>query len=126
MIDPRPDTADESAETLVAELFDVIDGCRWNELGSVFADECTYCRPGYDPLVSLPRVEQFYRRERIIDSGRHQIEHIVSDTHTVACWGRFVGTSRKGESLNEEFADVYRVREGKIVFRKTYFFRAAI
>ncbi|MEU5980026.1 nuclear transport factor 2 family protein [Streptomyces sp. NPDC047315] len=126
MVSPSPNTTDESPEKLVGELFDVIDGCRWNELGTVFGNECTYCRPGYEPLVGLPRVEHFYRRERIIASGRHQVDHVVSDTDTVACWGRFVGTSRTGQPLSEEFADVYRVREGKIVFRKTFFFRAAI
>jgi ketosteroid isomerase-like protein len=119
-------STEDSAQLLVAELFDVIDGRRWNELGAIFAEECTYLRPGYEPLVGLPRVDQFYRKERNIASGRHQVEHVVSDLGTVTCWGRFVGTSRTGQPLDEEFVDVYRVREGKIIFRKTYFFRPAI
>jgi len=121
-----PVSTQDSAELLVAELFDVIDGRRWSELGALFAEECTYCRPGYDPLVGLAQLDRFYRTERNIASGRHQVEQVVSDLGTVTCWGRFVGTSRTGQHLDEEFIDVYRVRDGKIAFRKTYFYRPAI
>jgi ketosteroid isomerase-like protein len=115
-----------TAEQLVTELFEIIDGRRWDELGSVFADDCVYSRPGYEPLAGLARIQRFYRHERIVAAGGHRIEHTVSDLGTAACWGTFVGESRSGQPLHEGFADTYQVRDGKIVYRRTYFYRAAI
>jgi ketosteroid isomerase-like protein len=115
-----------SADRLVTELFEIIDGCRWPELASVFAAECVYDRPGYEPLVGLRSIERFYRNERIVGSGRHEVVHIVSDLGAAACWGRFTGVSRGGQPLDERFADTYQVAEGKIVRRQTYFYRPAI
>jgi ketosteroid isomerase-like protein len=115
-----------SAEQLVSELFGIIDGRRWDELGSVFAGDCVYNRPGYEPIVGLDRIQQFYRQERIVASGEHKIEHTVSDLGTVVCWGTFVGESKAGQPLKEDFADTYEVRDGKILHRRTYFYRAGI
>jgi ketosteroid isomerase-like protein len=118
--------ATRSADKLITELFDIIDGCRWEELGSVFAEDCVYSRPGYEPIVGLAQVRRFYQQERIVASGGHAVECTVSDVGAAACWGRFHGTSKTGDELDEGFADTYRVRDGKIVFRKTYFYRAAM
>jgi uncharacterized protein len=115
-----------TATDLVTELFDVIDGRRWDDLDVVFAADSVYDRPGYEPLVGLDAIRRFYRNERIIGSGRHFVVHIVSDLGAAACWGRFVGASRTGQPLDEEFADAYMVQGGKIVHRKTYFHRPAI
>ncbi|XRQ09026.1 nuclear transport factor 2 family protein [Actinomadura welshii] len=119
-------TPTRTAEQLVTELFDIIDGRRWDELGSVFADDCVYRRPGYEPIVGLARLQHFYRHERIVASGEHSIEHTVSDLGTVVCWGTFTGESEAGRPLDEGFADVYRVRDGKIAQRRTYFYRPGI
>jgi ketosteroid isomerase-like protein len=115
-----------SAAEIVTDLFDIIDGCRWDDLDAVFAVDSVYDRPGYDPLVGLDGIRRFYREERIIASGRHLVVHIVSDLGAAACWGRFIGASRTGQPLDEEFADAYTVRGGKIAHRKTYFHRPAI
>lgn len=121
-----PTTLTRSAESLVTELFSIIDAARWDDLGRVFAEDCEYDRPGYEPLRGLARIERFYRVERVIASGCHHVLHIVSDLEAAACWGRFTGTSRSGEALDEQFADTYTVRDGRIVGRRTYFFRPAI
>jgi ketosteroid isomerase-like protein len=115
-----------SAEELVSTLFSIVDAGQWDELGTVFAEDCVYSRPGYEPLVGLARVREFYRHERIIAGGRHHVERVVSDVGAAACWGQFTGVSRSGQPLDEQFADTYQVRDGKIVFRQTYFYRAAI
>jgi ketosteroid isomerase-like protein len=119
-------SAIRTAEQLVTELFGIIDGCRWDELGSVFADDCIYNRPGYEPIVGLARIQQFYRQERIVASGEHRIENTVSDLGTVACWGTFVGDSNTGQPLKIDFADIYQVHDGKILYRRTYFYRPGI
>ena len=115
------------ARELVARLFGVIDGARFDDLGTVFADAAVYERPGYEPLQGLPRIEHFYRHERVIGAGRHEVEDVTcSEAGHVACFGTFRGQSREGAPLEERFADVYRVEAGKIVRRTTYFFRPAI
>lgn len=115
-----------SAEALVTELFTIIDDARWDDLGRVFAEDCVYERPGYEPLHGQARLERFYRTERIIAAGRHEVLRIVSDLDSAACWGRFTGTSRDGAPLDEGFADTYTVRDGRITARRTYFYRPAI
>ncbi|WP_329314352.1 nuclear transport factor 2 family protein [Streptomyces sp. NBC_01262] len=115
-----------SAENLVTELFSIIDGCRWDDLPGVFAPDCVYDRPGYEPLIGLARIQLFYREERVIGSGSHHVLHVVSNLEAAACWGRFTGVSKIGHPLDEEFADTYTVRNSRIVHRQTYFYRPAI
>ena len=115
------------ARALVSRLFGVIDGAQFDDLGDVFAEEAVYERPGYEPLQGLPRIERFYRHERVIGSGQHQVEDVTcSDLGSVVSYGVFRGESRDGAPLEERFADVYRVQSGKILRRTTYFFRPAI
>jgi Ketosteroid isomerase-related protein len=118
--------AGRTAGQLVNILFDIIDNRRWDELSEVFAEDGVYGRPGYEPLVGLAEIERFYRFERIIGSGRHQIEQVVSDLGSAACWGWFTGEDKEGGTLSEGFADTYRVADGKITRRTTYFYRPAI
>ncbi|MEV6766733.1 nuclear transport factor 2 family protein [Streptomyces sp. NPDC051105] len=118
--------AQRTAEQLINELFDVIDNRRWDQLSRVFAEDGVYERPGYEPLVGLAAIQHFYRYERVVDQGRHDVEHVVSDLGTAACWGRFTGMDRSGRPLDEAFADAYAVTEGKIKHRVTYFYRPAI
>ncbi|MFD0367358.1 nuclear transport factor 2 family protein [Streptomyces sp. NPDC059071] len=107
-------------------LFAIIDGRRWNELGRVFAADCVYHRPGYPALVGLADIERFYREERIIESGSHRVEEVMAGDDSLACWGSFQGLSRAGERLDERFSDHYRIDDGLISARRTYFYRAAI
>jgi ketosteroid isomerase-like protein len=115
-----------SATDLITDLFSIIDGEEWERLPTVFTTDCVYLRPGYEPYEGLDRLVQFYRDERIIGEGRHEVEFVVSDIGVAACWGRFRGRSRTGEPLDEAFADTYQIRAGKIAHRRTFFYRAAI
>lgn len=115
-----------TAERLVADLFTVIDERRWDDLSDVFAPNCVYARPGYEPLTGLADIEHFYRHTRIISAGQHHVERVVSDLGSAACWGRFTGQDHSGNQLEESFADTYLVQNGMVVHRTTYFFRAAI
>jgi uncharacterized protein len=119
-------TIQRSAEQLVAELFQIIDAREWDRLGTVFTDDCVYWRPGYEPCVGLDRIEHFYRYERIIAAGAHEVECVASDIGAAACWGRLRGENHSGAKLDERFADTYQLRDGKIAVRRTFFFRAAI
>ena len=114
------------SDDIVKRLFESVDSRDWDGLCDAFCDDVVYERPGYAPLVGLDRVLQFYREERVIASGRHELEHVVGDEGSGACWGRFVGIHKNGSGLSERFADVYTFERGKIKTRKSYFFRPAI
>jgi ketosteroid isomerase-like protein len=118
--------ATRPAALLVAALFEVVDGRLWADLDTVFAEDCVYHRPGYEPLVGLARIRRFYQEERIIASGRHQVVGVLGEGGSMACWGRFQGLSHSGQAIDEGFADAYRVQAGRITDRRTYFYRAAI
>ncbi|MEW1902939.1 nuclear transport factor 2 family protein [Streptomyces sp. NPDC057242] len=115
-----------TADSLVARLFQVVDSRTWDDLGEVFADDAVYERPGYPALEGLDRIRHFYEHERIIASGAHEVDQVTGGLAAAACWGRFRGASRDGTALDEGFADTYLVRDGKIAYRRTYFYRAAI
>lgn len=110
----------------IETLLRIIDSGEFSKLGSVLHSDICYFRPGYAPLQGIDRVLSFYRDERVIASGVHHIETIIVDHAAAACRGRFVGRSRDGRELDEEFADVYRFAGDQIIHRQTYFFRPAI
>jgi len=107
-------------------MFSAIDAQQFDTLHEFFTSDVVYERPGYPPIRGLPALEHFYRNVRIIDSGCHDLWHVVGDPVAAACWGRFTGRSRQGDPLDERFADVYELRDGKIALRATHFYRAAI
>lgn len=108
---------------VVVALFAIIDGARWDELGSVLTADCVVERPGAPPLVGLDRISRFYRHERPIAAGRHEVERVIGASDAAACWGLFTGVSREGRRVQERFAEAYRVRDGKIARRTTYLYR---
>ncbi|MFF7636874.1 nuclear transport factor 2 family protein [Kitasatospora sp. NPDC008050] len=115
-----------SADSLVRQLFHIVDTRDWEELSEVFAEDAVYERPGYEPLKGLTRISHFYTHERIIASGRHAVDHVTAGHEAAACWGRFRGESNTGDLLDEQFADTYVLVDGKIAHRKTFFYRPAI
>ena len=110
----------------IEKLLRVIDAGSFDDLTRIFHPDICYARPGYQPIRGLARVLFFYTHERIIASGVHHIQSIVTELSAGACWGRFIGRSKDGKQLDESFADVYRFEDGLIVERQTYFYRPAI
>lgn len=120
-------TSDPSIDSIrIQALFSAIDQGKFETLSDFFAPRIVYERPGYQALRGLEAVLHFYRHVRIVKSGRHKLARVVVGPDAAACWGRFTGTSRDGQVLDERFADVYELTEGLIVHRTTYFFRGAI
>jgi hypothetical protein len=76
--------------TLVIELFSAVDSSHWEALADIFHSNIVYERPGYNPFVGIDRLLKFYQMERVIASGKHQIEHITIDGSYGACWGDFL------------------------------------
>jgi len=114
------------ANTLVHDLFRVIDARDFEGLRDVCHPEIVYERPGYEAFVGIDRLLKFYREERVIASGGHHLTAVLVDESFGACWGRFLGEHRDGSALDVEFADTYEIEDGKIRRRKSFFYRPAV
>jgi ketosteroid isomerase-like protein len=115
-----------SQRETVQEYFRCVDAGDVEALLAVFADDAVYERPGYPPLEGIARIRAFYEGERVIDHGAHDVEGIVVEGDHAAAWGSFRGVSRAGAALEERWSDVYRFADGRIVYRRSHFFRPAV
>jgi ketosteroid isomerase-like protein len=113
-------------EHLVLRLFTLIDGQKWEALPELFTPAVCYERPGYAPICGIPSLLSFYRSERVVADGRHEIHGCLGSGGEASCWGEFSGISRSGQPLRETFADWYWISSGQISRRKTFFYRPAI
>ena len=120
------DEATVAPGDLIRQMFAAIDSQSWERLLDCFTQDAIYERPGYPALCGKSALLEFYCKTRIIGKGLHRIEHIVAGPADAACWGHFSGIARDGRALEERFADVYTLRDGRIAFRRTHFFRPAI
>jgi uncharacterized protein len=114
------------SEQTIHDLFRAVDARDWEAMQPFFCEDVVYERPGYDPIVGIENLLHFYKHVRIIASGNHQLERVVVAGDGGSCWGRFVGVSKEGATLDERFADVYVFHNGKIKQRRSYFFRPAV
>jgi ketosteroid isomerase-like protein len=110
----------------IRAYFDAVDANDFVRVLEQFDPDAVYERPGYPPLEGRDRLRTFFIEERIIATGRHDIEGIVVDGEQVTAWGSFTGTSRTGGALNEGWCDVYQFHDGRIARRRTYFYRPAV
>lgn len=116
----------KDVRTVVGAYFAAVDANDFDALLELFDDDIVYERPGYEPMRGKDRLRQFFTTERVIASGKHQIEDILAVGDKATAWGSFQGTSHDGNTLSEKFCDVYEFRNQRIYRRSTYFFRAAV
>jgi uncharacterized protein len=126
MTNARSDEQCPETAAQVTTLFAAVDERRWDDLHCVFHRDIVYERPGYEPFVGIDAVLRFYSDERVIATGRHIVEHVLTGETTVACFGRLIGTSRTGQPLDEPFADLYEFEGCLIRRRRSFFYRPAI
>ena len=108
------------------DLYRTIDARDWSALETLLHPDVVYERPGYDPLVGRERVMRFYREERVVASGQHDVYGVLRERDIAACWGRMRGTLRDGSAADVQFADVYSFESGAIRTRRSYFFSPAV
>ncbi|TFV31304.1 hypothetical protein E4K10_01105 [Streptomyces sp. T1317-0309] len=65
-------------ERLVQRLFTVIDEEHWDALPQLFTESVRYERPGYPPICGIYALTTFYRNERVVAHGRHEIHGCLS------------------------------------------------
>lgn len=108
------------------QLFMAIDGRDWHALEVMLDPAVTYERPGYAPLIGMERVMQFYRHERIIQSGRHEIKGMIEGHDGLSYFGRFRGKSKTGAPLDVSFCDFCSFKDDLLHHRRTFFYVPAI
>ncbi|RNH93527.1 nuclear transport factor 2 family protein [Micromonospora aurantiaca] len=110
-------------ETRVRSYYDLVDRGDITRLVQLFAEDAVYQRPGYPPIRGRGELERFYREERVIKSGRHTVESVMSSPSRVAVTGSFAGTLHGGQDVTLRFADFFNFGDdGKFSRRDTYFF----
>ncbi|MET7309340.1 nuclear transport factor 2 family protein [Streptomyces sp. NPDC005571] len=112
--------------TVVSDYYRNIDQGDVAAALACFAEDAVYRRPGYSEFVGLPAINEFYRADRVISAGQHDLESVVEDAETVAVRGSFTGTSHDGDPLEVRFADFWRFSGRVVVERNTYFDVAAV
>ncbi len=106
----------------IVELFKAVDDGLWSDLLSFYHPECRYERPGFERLVGLAELSEFYRSSRPIHSGIHTIDTLIGDGDEVCAVGRFDGLMKTGALISLRFADRYRFEGDLIIERTTYFY----
>jgi ketosteroid isomerase-like protein len=112
---------------LVQHYYAQVDRGDVDEVAALFEVDAEYFRPGYAGLSGREAIRSFYANDRIIESGAHSIESIISDSGAVVVEGSFKGTLRGGTDTEVRFADFFRPGpNGLIKKRRTYFYTALV
>jgi ketosteroid isomerase-like protein len=120
-------SAERHLSAIVAAYYQDIDRQDVDAALACFTSDAVYRRPGYEALTGIDAIANFYRSQRVIGRGRHDIESIVEGVAEVAVRGSFRGESRAGDALAVRFADFWCFSdERRVVERNTYFDAAAV
>lgn len=113
-------------KAFVLQMFEAIDGAHWDRLPEFFHPEVSYDRPGYPTIRGFADLDDFYRRRRVIRSGRHAVDEVVIDGDQAVAMGELTATLDDGRDVRLRFADAYRFADGKVAYRRTYFDTPAV
>lgn len=109
--------------SLVQRYYRLVDERDISGLVSLFEPTAEYYRPGYEKLSGHADLENFYRAERVIESGRHTLSKIISEGREVAVHGTFDGVLRNGDKVAIRFADFFTTTSsGTFSLRETFFY----
>ena len=112
---------------LVQKYYAEVDKGDVEAVVALFEVDAEYFRPGYAQMSGRNAIKSFYVDDRIIESGVHTVESMVSDPATVAVEGSFRGTLRGGTEAEVLFADFFQLGpNGLIKKRRTYFYAPLI
>ena len=114
------------AESTVIAYYAAVDEGDTEGLVQLFDQDATYNRPGYDPIIGRTALTEFYNGTRVIASGDHTLNTVLSDESQVAVAGTFNGRLKDGREITQNFADFFLFAGDLIVQRQTYFDAPAI
>jgi ketosteroid isomerase-like protein len=116
-----------SAVENVRTYYELVDRGRIDELLNLFAEDSVYERPGYPPMRGRQALEDFYRKTRIIEDGRHMLTSVTQEGDSIAVTGRFEGELKNNSQVSLEFADFFDMDpKGTFRHRKTFFFTSMV
>jgi ketosteroid isomerase-like protein len=113
--------ATATLESIVRSYYDHVDAHRLEELLALFDEEIVYERQGTPLIVGIAALRRFYEQERIIDSGVHTLDQVLTGADWVAVRGRFDGRLRDGQQVRIRFTDWHHFRNGRIIRRESLF-----
>lgn len=93
-------------------------------LVGLFAEDAVYHRPGYPALRGHDALRGFYRDERVIERGRHELETVLVHGSRVGVHGTFRGVLRDGREVSLRFADFFELTPAVTFARRDTFFFA--
>jgi uncharacterized protein YciI/ketosteroid isomerase-like protein len=108
-------------EALVRTYYKTVDTAGPDDVVALFAPHAVYRRPGYDDFRGREALLEFYGGDRVITHGAHSLDTLLVTGDSVAVEGQFAGTLRSDAEVSLRFADFFRVADGLIVERNTYF-----
>lgn len=113
-------------EEIVRKMFTLIDGCQFEALEQLMHPDAVYERPGYEPFDGIGEIVDFYQNRRVIRDGRHHIiDFVCSGSSAMAC-GHFKGRKRDESAVDIHYAEIYRFKDDKIAYRRSYFYTPAV
>jgi len=113
-------------EKLVRKMFSAIDACRFEELAELMHPDAVYERPGYQAFSGIGQIVDFYQNQRVIRDGCHAILDFVDDAGSAMSCGHFLGRKRDDSAVDIHYAEIYRFRDGRIAYRRSYFYTPAV
>ncbi|MEX2356413.1 MAG: nuclear transport factor 2 family protein [Thermaerobacterales bacterium] len=106
---------------LAETYYDLIDKGDLENLLALFREDVIYERGAIGRISGKQALRRFFTEERVISEGRHTLESAVVEGSVIAIQGRFEGILKSGEAVRVRFADFFRVEDGKIRRRDSYF-----
>lgn len=111
---------------IIRRYFDLVDAGDFDALDTVFHSQIVYHRPGYDAIVGIAALLDFYNNVRVLSGGGHTLDGIMVQGDVAVCWGRYQGRKKDGSPVDVQFADRYTFRDGLIIQRMTYFYQPSV
>ncbi|PSP15245.1 ketosteroid isomerase [Halobacteriales archaeon QH_10_67_13] len=112
-------------EATAREYYETVDAGDYERLVELFAEDVRYDRPGQGVLEGRDRLLTFYREERPLENGSHEVHDVLVDGDRVAVRGRFTG-ELDGDRVAFGFADFHEFEDGLIARRYTFTDRDAV
>lgn len=107
----------------IHRYYRLVDAGDIDSLLQLFAEDTVYRRPGYQPMRGRGKLADFYRGERVIETGAHTLSDVVVQRSHAAVHGEFAGVLKDGREVTVRFADFFVMSEdGLFAERETFFF----
>lgn len=99
----------------IRELYRLVDAGDLDGLAVLFAEDASYARPGYAVLAGRTAIDRFYRQDRVIASGQHTLDSVLTSGDEVTVRGSFTGLLWDGRPVAHRFAEFFTLNRARQV-----------